>query len=92
MEILGLPGLILKVTDDKNEYEFSFVAIEKPKGIEEIYIKNIEYFNSTRKKFNEGVKKFCENPGPLFESMGVKVDGKPIGNKHLPYNPIELSE
>ncbi len=89
----GLPGLILKIVDDKNEYEFSFVAIEKPKGIEEIYIKNIDYFNSTRTKFNKGVKKFCQNPGPLFESMDVKVDGKSLMNiTTIPYNPIELSE
>ena len=89
----GLPGLILKVLDEKNEYEFTCAAIERPKRIEEIYIKNIEYFNSTRKRFNEGVKKFHVNPGPIFESMGVKVDGKPfISNNSLPYNPIELSE
>jgi len=89
----GLPGLILKVRDDKNEYEFTCAAIEKPKGIEDIYIKNIDYFNSTREKFNEGVKKFHENPGPLFEKMGVKVDGKSIESINtLPYNPIELSE
>lgn len=88
----GLPGLILKVVDEKNEYEFTCAAIERPKRIEKIYIKNIEYFNSTRKRFNEGVKKFHVNPGPIFESMGAKVDGKPIDNNSLPYNPIELSE
>jgi len=88
----GLPGLILKVTDDKNEYSFECVAIEKPGRIESIYIKDKDYFNTTREKFNAAQKNFYDNPGPMFENRGVKVDGKPIGNKSRPYNPIELSE
>ena len=88
----GLPGLILKIADDKNEYSFECVVIEKPKKTESIYIKDIDYYNTTRVKFNEAVRKFYNNPGPMFENKGIKVDGKPIGNKSLPYNPIELGE
>lgn len=88
----GLPGLILKIDDDKNEYSFECVVIEKPKNSESIYIKDIDYYNTTRVKFNEAVKNFYNNPGPIFENKGIKVNNKPIGNKSLPYNPIELSE
>ena len=35
----GLPGLILQVTDEKNEYSFICSAIERPKKIEKIYMK-----------------------------------------------------
>ena len=34
----------------------------------------------------------AENALIQFENKGIKVDGKPIANKSLPYNPIELSE
>ena len=88
----GLPGLILKVTDDNNEYSFECAAIEKPGRIESIYIKDLDYYSTTRVKFNEAEKNFYDNPGPMFENRGIKVDGKPIGNKSLPYNPIELGE
>ena len=88
----GLPGLILKVSDDKNEYSFECATIEKPKRIVRIYIKDIDYYSTTRIKFNEAVKNFYNNPGSMFENKGIKVDGKSIGNKSLPYNPIELSE
>ena len=89
----GLPGLILKITDDKNEYSFECVAIEKPRWTNNIYILDNDYFNTTGKRFNEGVKKFYENPGVFFESSRVKVDGKtPTTIKSRSYNPIELSE
>jgi GLPGLI family protein len=88
----GLPGLILKISDDKNEFCFECVAIEKPKKAENIYMKDIDYYNTTREKFNALLKNFYQNPGTIFENKGIKVDGKPIGNKSLPFNPIELSE
>ncbi|MFV0472599.1 MAG: GLPGLI family protein [Paludibacteraceae bacterium] len=88
----GLPGLILKVSDDKNEYIFECATIKKPKKNEVIYIKDIDYYSTTRERFNRAVKDFYQNPGPMFESKGVTVDGKPITIKSLPYNPIELSE
>ncbi|VBB46324.1 conserved hypothetical protein [uncultured Paludibacter sp.] len=88
----GLPGLILKIADDKDEYSFECAAIEKSNLSELIYIKVLDYFITTRLKFNEGLKKFYNNPNPLLENKGIIVDGKPINIKSLPYNPIELSE
>lgn len=89
----GLPGLILKIVDENNEYSFECIGIEKPSWIDNIYINKLDYFSTTKQRFNDGVKKFYENPGVFFESKGVKVDGKtPETIKSLPYNPIELSE
>jgi len=89
----GLPGLILKVTDDKNEYSFEGVAITKPTYINAIYLNIQDYFSITKKRFYENVKKANENPGASLESRGITIDGKtPTGIKSRPYNPIELSE
>ena len=89
----GLPGLILKVTDEKNEYSFESVAITKPRYIDAIYLYIEDYFLITKKKFYESIKKTYENPGASLESRGILIDGKaPINIKSRPYNPIELSE
>ena len=82
----GLPGLILKVTDDKNEYSFELVAIEKGSTNEIIYMKKRDYLNTNRTRFREAMRKSYENPNVYVESMG----GKAIPNKTMPYNPIEL--
>ena len=88
----GLPGLILKVTDEKNEYSFICSAIERPKKIEKIYMKEYKYVNTTKKKFVDLEKGFYNNPGAIFELRGVKTDEPSRNMKSLPYNPIELSE
>jgi len=89
----GLPGLILKVSDEKNEYSFESVAITKPSYIDAIYLNNQDYFSISKKRLCENVKKANENPGASLESRGITIDGKaPIGIKSRPYNPIELSE
>ena len=89
----GLPGLILKITDDKNEYDFECIGIEKPRWTDAIYLNQQDCFPITKKRFNESVRKYYENPSALFESREVKVDGKtPEKIKSRPYNPIELSE
>lgn len=84
----GLPGLILKVSDDTDDYSFECVAIEKPKKPEYIYIKDsdYDYFKTTRERFNITAKNACDNPNPYVESIGAK----PVPNKKMPYNPIEL--
>ena len=82
----GLPGLILKVTDEKNEYSFECVAIEKSKNNEAIYYKDRDYFKTNRVQFNKTMKRAHEEPSVELENMGIK----PKSNKKRPYNPIEL--
>ena len=88
----GLPGLILQVTDEKNEYSFICSAIERPKKIEKIYMKEYKYINTTKKKFVDIEKGFYTNPGAILELKGLKTDEPSRNMKSLPYNPIELSE
>ena len=82
----GLPGLILKVTDEKNEYSFECVAIEKSKNNEAIYYKDRDCFKTNREQFNKTMKRAHEEPSVELENMGIK----PKSNKKRPYNPIEL--
>ena len=88
----GLPGLILNISDDKNEYSFECIAIEKPRWTDNIYILDLDYFGTTKERFNAGVKKFYENPKGVIESSGNIKSGLPGNIKSRPYNPIELSE
>lgn len=82
----GLPGLILLVTDSKNEYKFECVAIEKAGDNEKIYIIDNDLFTTTRERFNITAKNATDNPNPYAESVGAKA----IPNRKIPYNPIEL--
>jgi len=88
----GLPGLILKISDDKEHYSFECVSIEKPKYTSEIYMLDLNYINTTKVKFNDALKKFNENPGASIQASGRIKSGLPDKIKSRPYNPIELSE
>ncbi len=88
----GLPGLILQITDDKKEYNFECIAINKPIEINQIFITKKDYINTTKAKFNDAYKKLLENPRAAIEAWGKIKSGLPDKIKSRPYNPIELSE
>ena len=89
----GLPGLILKIGDDKGEFLFECVAIQKALKNASIYIKDKDYFITTRKKFNEAAKRAFENPISIMENRGITVGKESIKKKKtLPFNPIELGD
>ena len=88
----GLPGLILKISDDQEHYVFECAAIEKPRYISKIYLLDRDYFNTTKTRFNEALKRFYENPGGTIQASGVVKSGLPDKIAARPYNPIELSE
>lgn len=88
----GLPGLILKVSDDKGEYLFECTGIQKSREGESIYMKDLDYFITNRKKFNELAKHAYENPKMTLENSGITTKGKGLNSKPLPFNPIELDQ
>ena len=88
----GLPGLILQITDDKKEYNFECIAINKPIEINQIFITKKDYINTTIAKFNDAYKKLQENPRVAIEAWGKIKSGLPDKINSRPYNPIELSE
>jgi len=88
----GLPGLILKVTDDKKEYDFECIAVNKSIELNQIFITKKDYINTTKAKFNDALKKLNENPGAAIQASGRIKGGLQDKMKSRPYNPIELSQ
>lgn len=87
----GLPGLILEIRDDEDDYAFVMVKIEKiEKPITKGYSK--APIEVTRKKYRELERTYYENPSQFIKGMAVNADGTPIKTKlkSRPYNPIEL--
>lgn len=92
-KFFGLPGLILKVEDDREHYSFECIAIEKPTWRETIYTKEGKPFGITKKRFYERLKEFNDNPASVIEGSGLLISPLPeSARKARPYNPIELSE
>lgn len=87
----GLPGLILKISDDKGEYEFSAIAIEKRKM--NIYWRNEKsIIPISRDDFRKIQRNYFENPGFFLSGKAYDANGKEIVPKlpSKPYNPMEL--
>lgn len=86
----GLPGLILELYDNENDFHFTAVAIDTK--IQDIYIRNEDsIYNTTRDKFMSHLKDYHDNPGYYmggsYDSSGNLIRTK---SKPRPYNPIEL--
>ncbi|MDR0825000.1 MAG: GLPGLI family protein [Prevotella sp.] len=88
----GLPGLILRVEDDKKQVSFECIGIEKSKQGELIYMTESLYIKTTKEKFNQTRKKYLDNPAAFVSGGGLVKDMPLEASKKRPYNPIELSE
>ena len=92
-KFFGLPGLILKVEDDREHYSFECIAIQKPTWGDPIYTRSTKPFGITKKRFYERLKDFNDNPTAIIEGTGLVLSPLPeLARKARPYNPIELSE
>ena len=82
----GLPGLILKVYDDRQEYVFECVGIEQhSQEYPIILLDNYkDYQKTTRLKLDKLLKSVCEN---YYQLTGM-TDA--VSTLLYPYNPIEL--
>ena len=92
----GLPGLILKASDNRQHYTFVCTGIEKARKEEAILFAGSEYEPISRKDLLRVHERIAADPiGYLKEtSPGMQVivkgeDGQPIHPKNTPYNPIE---
>ncbi|MFV0331528.1 MAG: GLPGLI family protein [Dysgonomonas sp.] len=89
----GLPGLILKVEDDKKQISFECIAIEKPRWVDNIYIFDRNYMKTNKKTFLKSYKQYRENPGAALQNSGmIQGDIPAHALRKRAYNPIELSE
>lgn len=85
----GLPGLIMKIEDSRNQYEFVCVGLKQTRG-SIIYSKK-ERFLVTKEEFVRTIRRYYSDPYGFLESTsGAKVSG---GNRSArPYNPIDLTQ
>ena len=90
----GLPGLILEISDEKHEFKYLCVGIQKLAKKQPIKYWKWEYQNTTREKILPFLKNMHERPNAFFKSINgnsiVFIKG---GNPDLlsyPFNPIEL--
>ncbi len=89
----GLPGLILAISDSKDHFNFTAIAIDRiPR---EIYLNNGKHIIKSEprpisKKFK---KNYHNNPGFYINGGAYNADGTEIKvdpRYSKPYNPIEL--
>ncbi|MBS1549384.1 MAG: GLPGLI family protein [Bacteroidetes bacterium] len=87
----GLPGLILKITDEHGQYDFTAVGIVKKKM--DIYWRNESGIETvSRENFRKIQRNYFENPGIFMSGKAYDDTGKIISipiNKNL-YAPLEL--
>lgn len=92
-KLTGLPGLILKASDENNHYSFECIGI-KSKGDRPITIYKVPFNKTSRKKFYDTKHRYDINPYAYFESTGgghVTVSDE-AGNPVLDaYDPLKLS-
>jgi GLPGLI family protein len=91
----GLPGLILRVHDDKGEVTFECTQIQNVGWSDPILksVSNPQTIKTTKKKFYDQLKKYCDNPSGFIENNTRVTSTAP--KRILPkkmYNPIELFE
>jgi GLPGLI family protein len=92
----GLPGLILQISDEKNEYIFTCIGIRKPKTVLPIKLFKWEYKDMTREKLNAYLVKVHKNQAQFFvtstnaRTYAVDKDVTAEMPNIYSYNPIEL--
>lgn len=98
-KLFGLPGLIIKVEDDKKHYTFRCTGIEQCKTPKPILINLKGREKVSRSNLNKMYERMAKDPMSFIASTApnVKVSvtdehGNPMKSFSIPYNPIELSE
>lgn len=95
----GLPGLIMKAVDEKNEVTFEYVSIVKisPKHIIRMDVKSAT--PATQKQFFKVLEAYAENPRQFVQNQtGINLEPYANNNQNsvprirVPNNPIDLSK
>ena len=89
----GLPGLIFKITDTENNFDFTISGLQQIDFYDPIYVREYRAIvKSSRKEVRKIEKNYCANP-----AKGLKNSGKTIimsdedweSIQPTPYNPID---
>lgn len=87
----GLPGLIIKLHDDKNNFTFLLNGIDtkETKIYKRIY-DNVT--KTTKEKYMKIEKDFHDRPDMYFDNSEMKGGVGFTSSDKLPYNPIEVND
>lgn len=88
----GLPGLILEAEDSTKEIMFTALSLRKMQR--PITMENLDYFNTTREKYNKALTDFKTDPGKTISSSELAPkdnNGNKIAipQRRMFFNPIE---
>lgn len=86
----GLPGLIVKVQDEKGDYSFDLMQTKKIAQVQEPQSRG-QYINLTKSKYVDLQKKFQKDPA-TFLNTGGAVMGRPGGGNRSPIDPKQMQE
>lgn len=90
----GLPGLIVKIQDDANHYNWELVGIRNVKELPVVFDEK-QYINTSREKFAKTLQRFNDDPIGFLSGTGVKVtvtgpDGKPMSAADLKKTKVQI--
>lgn len=89
----GLPGLIFKITDTENNFDFTISGLQQIDYYDPIYVREYrDIVKSSRKEVRKIEKNYCANPAKGLKNSGKTIimsdeDWESIPPK--PYNPID---
>jgi len=93
----GLPGLIIKINDTNNHYEYKLVSLKEQKTNNKIAINKKDYIKTTKKEFYILKKEFYKNIFKKLEQSGISINFENSSQKNdvlnkyrKRNNPIEL--
>lgn len=69
----GLPGLIVKIYDNNNDYEFNLIAIEKLDKSFKLKQRSSNIIKTDKKEFLHVLEEFNKNPYKRMEQSGIKI-------------------
>lgn len=88
----GLPGLIFRVTDTNNHFDFLLDGFEKTDRFTPIYLWKKDIENASRDKVRKIYKNYCADPLSAFKGNDAVTlpENSKMNVKSRPYYPIEL--
>lgn len=90
----GLPGLIVKIQDDANHYNWELVGIKSVKELPILFDER-QYINTSGERFAKTQQRFNDDPIGFLSGTGVKVtvtgpDGKPMSAADLKKTKVQI--
>jgi len=88
----GLPGLILKISDTQNHYDFEFISINKPEKETVIEIQHTDYIECTKLEFFKAEDGFRDDIINRAKEAGLNNKSQQTAARNMAKrnNPIEL--